>query len=459
MATVACDDTTADDDGSVLIDEADAINYERFDVDALDATVHEAARLATTVVFPSGEAPPATAVKDSEELQLRFAHALLTAMSIDEIRSRAQTGEAIEIHYTGVGAVSNEAVDFKDDVLDEAGAVPFKVPERYADGARWMAGFNGETHNEFEVRVPADLGRIVGSSGRDKGIDQGWSGPDGTVEASETEFRGLVGPNDTRTLRGSVNTAQTTSNFRKLVGFTRPGASASAGSVCTGTMVGPHHVVTVAHCLYSRSAGAAQGSWNGRDLRVGRNGTDWIDSADTSTGSRWFWIEAAYKAAKDANPSSSPRGWDFGVMITPTRDIGATSGWFAWGVSNAEHDDMLNRGYPATAPQSLAVRPRGHLYGDSNNCETGDFSNATDGSGKSLFGYHTCDTTGGQSGSPLYRLNNNGNWVVRGVHKGARNPAYPAGGAGVADDLLWNSFTLVTQDRADWLTYWRAVWP
>jgi V8-like Glu-specific endopeptidase len=257
-------------------------------------------------------------------------------------------------------------------------------------------------------------------------------------------------------LFGLLNTAQTYPNWSRLVSFV-PSSSvgdADAESICSGTLVGPHHVVSAAHCIYRR--GQNGGSWIQPALRVGRNGTGWITDADTSVPSRWFWVEAAYKSAADNN--SSLKEWDFGLIMPWDRNIGGPVGWFGWMYSNTSHDDMYNRGYPHCSPDGApppANCQPGHLYGDLNLCRTDYFSSDKDSSGYRLLGYHSCDTSGGQSGSSLYRFWPERNaWVVRGVHKGATHHATND------DDFDPNqSFALVTRDRSAWISYFRSAYP
>lgn len=437
-------DALSDDEG---LDRVPA-EFPAFDLEDVDARIEAVADSATRVRFEAGTESP-SARDDARELQLRFAHALTNARPPDYFTTRSADDEVIEITFLGKGRVApvDDTLAATDDQVPDSeptAEADIEVPERYSDGARWIVGFNGETQHEFEVRIPAELADIVGSDAQARGIDRGAPG------SEELTFRGIVGPNDTRVLKGQQNTAQTSSNLRRIVGFVNAGSSATASSQCTGTLVGRHHVVSAAHCIYERVKNGNPAFWKQPGMRVGRNGNDWIAGANTSTGSRWFWIEAAYKSSADQG--GSPAAWDFGLIITPTRHIGDSTGWFGWQYSNSSHDDMYNRGYPFTPPLSGFG---GHMFGDSNQCNTGDFSSQDDSQGYSLVGYHSCDTTGGQSGSPLYRQDGDGDWVVRGVHKGAGNP----NSSTANDGNLWNSFALVTRDRSDTIAYFRALWP
>ena len=124
--------------------------------------------------------------------------------------------------------------------------------------------------------------------------------------------------------------------------------------------------------------------------------------------------------------------------------------------SNTSHDDGFNRGYPACSLNNKPANCQdGHLYGDTNFCRTGHFSSDKDSNGFKLFGYHSCDTSGGHSGSPIYRFWKKKNaWVVRGAHKGATHHAKDN------DDFdPNNSFALVTRDRSAWIAYFRSAYP
>ena len=167
-----------------------------------------------------------------------------------------------------------------------------------------------------------------------------------------------------------------------------------------------------------------------------------------ATGWRWFWVEAAYYSAAQAG--GSPREWDIGMVIFPSRHIGSQTGWMGWTYSNTSHDDIYNRSYPSCNPANAPANCQpGHMYGPPSSCNTNYFSGQKDSYGYSLYGYHACDTSGGQSGSALYRGN-----AVRGVHKGLRHHT-----PGNNDSDPNNSFALITRDRSNVINYFLSLYP
>ncbi len=425
--------------------------YEEFNPQDADAETRDIAELTTRVSVAEGVTMPPSARAEAEELQLRFANSLIVAKGSAYFSARSADEEVVEITYRGVGESRNASDDKLLDGEDEG--VPLEdidMPEKYSDGARWIIGFNPATGSEFEVRIPAEFAEMVGDDAERRRLTRGSQGSDKGGQ-TEPEGRGLNGDNDNRTMKGSLNTRHSYSRWRRQVNFVSIGAGAGANSKCSGALVGRHHVVTAAHCIYQRAVDGNPAFWINRELRVGRNGSDWWDDASMATGWRWFWVEAPYLTA--ANAGGSPKEWDIGLVIFPDRHIGSGTGWMGWYYSNTSHDDMGNRSYPHCSSSNPPSNCQpGHMYGPTASCNTGYFSSAKDSYGYSLFGYHACDTSSSQSGSALYRDTQN---HVRGVHKGLRHHT----NAGSSDTDPNNSFALITRDRSNVISYFRSLYP
>lgn len=144
---------------------------------------------------------------------------------------------------------------------------------------------------------------------------------------------------------------------------------------CTGTLVGPKHVLTAGHCVADGS-----GNWHSSlNFSVGQDGSykPWGSEswANAMTTSNWF-------NNKDAK-------YDYGMIILQEAPHG---GWTGYGnYSGGTHSVT---GYPGD-------KPTGQLWTD---------SSSTSSSSHQIF--YSLDTAGGQSGSGIADSGN----TVRGIH-------------------------------------------
>lgn len=312
------------------------------------------------------------------------------------------------VTYLGRGQVIEEGEEATPDrrVLPE--------PEERADIAYWDA-VSLRSGNEFRVALPTLVLDEAEARGRLEGLDRGsepvelgteaseWTRPELEPESPQEPLTlpdgtpvaaGLSNAQDTRTLRGTLDVAQTYSAYRKLVDI----------GGCSGTLIGPKHIVTAAHCIRDGENSA----WMSRTARAGRSRNAWRDSVNFSTSDAWYWTPSQYRSLADGLEKMpfSATPYDIGVIVTHGDRMGDTVGWMGWAWWWTDGDfanrARYNRGYPicgrANSPANCQTNG---LYGDTAWCSSGSYSSPdADGINRS-FRFH-CDISGGHSGSSMY---------------------------------------------------------
>lgn len=225
---------------------------------------------------------------------------------------------------------------------------------------------------------------------------------DGTV----AEF-GWSNGQDTRSVRGTLGVAQTHTAFRKLVDI----------GGCSGTMIGPKHIITAAHCIRDFD----DSRWVSSTARAGRSTSAWRDSVSFSTSDTWYWTPSQFRGIADGleDMPYSATPYDIGVIVTHGDRMGNTVGWMGWYWWSSDSDFgnrvRYNRGYPLCGrDNSPANCQTNALYGDSAWCATGNYSSKDSDGINRRFRFH-CDISGGHSGSSLYHYLNGSSLVVTGV--------------------------------------------
>lgn len=187
--------------------------------------------------------------------------------------------------------------------------------------------------------------------------------------------------------------------------------------VGTGWFIGPHTLATAGHCVFIHAPGTARHGWV-RSIQVmpGRNGSVLPFGSVTSTD---FRSVTAWTQSRDQN-------FDYGAIRIPT-ELGNRVGWFGIGVyadSTLLASTANISGYPAEKPAGTQWYHARQVA-----------------SVNSRKVYYATDTTGGQSGSAVYRL-------ISGSPYGIAIHAY--GGATA------NSGTRIVQDVFNNLVAWKA---
>jgi glutamyl endopeptidase len=240
-------------------------------------------------------------------------------------------------------------------------------------------------------------------------------------------------------------TATTTFPNRAVVymTFTEPGVSGTVS--CTGFFVGPDTIATAGHCVH-KGSGGSNGYHNRTSFRIypGRNGATipykcsngaivtakklWTNSSWTNGGG-----ETVDYGAVEINPCSN------GVKM------GNTVGWFGYtntqGTSQNGLADYM-QGYPAD-------KPTGTQWA-ANNCSTNaTVVQCTIQSTTTHQLFYKNDTSGGQSGSPVFRKRSNCNPCAIAIH------AYGLHGSGL--HATYNHGTRIENNVATFLNNVKAA--
>jgi V8-like Glu-specific endopeptidase len=195
---------------------------------------------------------------------------------------------------------------------------------------------------------------------------------------------------------------------RTTIAQFRPNGS-NTDSTCSGTLVGPRHIITAAHCINAEGTN----QWFTIRITPGLNGDgDVRQSSLMALGvDGWYWTPDQWR-----DPDTKDRRqWDIGLLALPDRlgDTYQYMGVSVKGQSFLKSEPGYNRGYPncfgvgAQRGNQPANCQRARMYGDVKVCDAKYFQDK--GGGYHRTYWVNCDISAGHSGSPIYHyVKNNG---------------------------------------------------
>ncbi len=291
--------------------------------------------------------------------------------------------------------------------------------------------FNPATGNIFELTFEQPLLEAVHAFQAARGLTEATEGVDDPEELERPPTpQGWSNGSDDRLLR----TATTSWPWRTIAQF------GEENSRCTGTLIGPRHLITAAHCINKR----ATNQWYTVQVDPGRNGLNNSPYGSSTISlnpppgtSAWYFTPAPWRSSACAGENYKCAEWDWGVIVIPDR-LGDLTGWMGYWAGPASYLNArthYNRGYPScttdkgSKPALCDVQINdqdvywARLFGDVASCKLGSYHHpGPDGWNRTIM--HSCDTSPGHSGSALYhyRFNTTMNkWmpVVSMVHNSA----------------------------------------
>ena len=161
---------------------------------------------------------------------------------------------------------------------------------------------------------------------------------------------------------------------------------------CSGAVVGHHHVLTAAHCIYDKES-----DWQHSNLTI-----------ETSDGAKYIVVKQAVNPDYDVDVAAEEEGWYWNIpedaaLLETRKAIGKEIGYLAISdfLRGERRADLMLVGYHGDDGmeqlKEQTCKAKIHWWMNLDRAE-----------------YH-CDSVSGSSGSPLL-IQRGGNWNVVGIH-------------------------------------------
>ncbi|HEY1012266.1 MAG TPA: trypsin-like serine protease [Herpetosiphonaceae bacterium] len=339
------------------------------------------------------------------------------------------------VEFIGRGSMVEETPSLPQEPIEAGDENPVER-ENPPASAQTFNVFNTRTQNEFRVVLQAGaVGQIRECYQRnpdtqspipadfDPTFDQAPAPPQLSFEKADSGggviSHGWSNASDQRVLRSDTEAypLSAISQFRY--------SQNNHDSGCTGTLIGPRHLVTAAHCINK----SGTNTWYTVHVTPGKDGAGTGTAQQPFGSSRLtpttpdalYWT---YPQWRDPNQSNRSR-WDIGFIVLPDR-LGDLAKWMDIAPrtsSQIRSYDNYNRGYPNCFGDGLTRGNRpancqeARLYGDPNDCGARYFVNL-DSDGWARRYDVKCDISAGHSGSPVYHyetINNKSRAVLSSV--------------------------------------------